>query len=47
VARVFASREAPEPTTKTDHVVDAVWRPATDPAVPMRMPAGANAVALA
>jgi hypothetical protein len=28
-------------------VVDAVWRAATDPSSPMRIPAGADAVALA
>lgn len=33
--------------TKSSDVVEAVWRAATDPSCPMRLPAGADAVALA
>lgn len=32
--------------TRSEDVVAAIWRVATDPAAPMRMPAGADAVAL-
>jgi NAD(P)-dependent dehydrogenase (short-subunit alcohol dehydrogenase family) len=45
---VFASmRDATAPVTQSDDVAAAVWRAATDPAAPMRIPAGADAVALA
>jgi len=45
---VFAgwAQDTSEPTHMTD-VVEAVWRAATDPSCPMRIPAGADAVALA
>ena len=48
VQAVFAgqAQAAPEVTRPQD-VVDAVWRAATDPSSPMRIPAGADAVALA
>jgi NAD(P)-dependent dehydrogenase (short-subunit alcohol dehydrogenase family) len=46
--RVFAAvRDATTPITHARDVAEAVWRAVTDPAVPMRMPAGADAVALA
>jgi hypothetical protein len=35
------------PVTQAQDVAEAVWRAVTDPAAPMRMPAGADAVALA
>ncbi len=42
--RVFASFQAPGPVTHAADVTEAVWRAATDPACPMRLPAGADAV---
>lgn len=46
---VFASWENQSSTAVTDaaDVAQAVWRAATDPACPTRLPAGADAVALA
>jgi len=45
--RVFASRAEGGPVTHAADVVEAVWRAATDAAAPLRMPAGADAVAQA
>ncbi len=45
--RVFASRGEGGPVTHAQDVVDAVWRAATDASAPLRLPAGADAVALA
>jgi NADP-dependent 3-hydroxy acid dehydrogenase YdfG len=46
--RVFAAvRDASTPVTQAQDVAEAVWRAVTDPAAPMRIPAGADAVALA
>jgi NAD(P)-dependent dehydrogenase (short-subunit alcohol dehydrogenase family) len=46
--RVFAAmRDAAAPVTHAQDVAEAVWRAVTDPAAPMQMPAGADAVALA
>lgn len=46
--RVFAAvRDTATPVTYPQDVVEAVWRAVTDPAAPMRIPAGADAVALA
>lgn len=46
--RVFASvRDTSTPTTQASDVAEAVWRAVTDPAAPMRIPAGADAVAAA
>lgn len=47
--RVFAAvRDATSsPVTHAEEVAEAVWRAVTDPAGPMRIPAGADAVALA
>ncbi len=42
----WAQQPADQITTATD-VAEAVWRAVTDPAAPMRIPAGADAVALA
>jgi NAD(P)-dependent dehydrogenase (short-subunit alcohol dehydrogenase family) len=42
-----AAAQAPGDVTTASDVADAVWRAATDPASPFRMPAGADAVALA
>jgi NAD(P)-dependent dehydrogenase (short-subunit alcohol dehydrogenase family) len=49
VAGVFAPREQPSDAlvTHSADVVAAVWQAATDAASPMRIPAGADAVALA
>lgn len=48
VQRVFAGWEQdPSPLTRSIDVAEAVWRAATDPSSPMRIPAGADAVALA
>ncbi|MEE7489538.1 SDR family oxidoreductase [Methylobacterium oryzae] len=47
-AQVFAGlREASEALTRPSDVVEAVWRAATDPDCPMRLPAGADALAWA
>ena len=46
--RVFAAvRDTGTPVTHAQDVAEAVWRAVTDPAAPMRLPAGADAVALA
>ncbi len=45
--RVFAGRGESPALTLAHDVADAVWRAATDPAAPMRIAAGADAVALA
>ena len=46
--RVFATvRDTSSPVTHAQDVAEAVWRAVTDPAAPMRLPAGADAVALA
>jgi NAD(P)-dependent dehydrogenase (short-subunit alcohol dehydrogenase family) len=46
-ARVFAAvRDTSSPVTHAQDVAEAVWRAVTDPAAPMRTPAGADAVAL-
>ncbi|MDK4735127.1 SDR family oxidoreductase [Rhizobium sp. CNPSo 3490] len=49
VAEVFASWEQESETALTQavDVVEAVWRAATDPSFPLRIPAGADAEALA
>lgn len=45
--RVFAAlRDTLSPLTFARDVAEAVWRAVTDPAAPMRIPAGADAVAL-
>jgi len=44
---VFNAMQQPQPTTKANDVAEAVWRAATDPNAPMRIPAGEDAVALA
>ena len=44
---VFAAvRDTTTPVTYAQDVAEAVWRAVTDPAAPMRIPAGADAVAL-
>ncbi|WP_394792222.1 SDR family oxidoreductase [Rhodoferax sp.] len=46
--RVFAAvRDSTTPVTYAQDVAEAVWRAVTDPAEPMQIPAGADAVALA
>ena len=45
--RVFADFAADGPVTQSSDVAEAVWRAATDPSCPMRLPAGADAVAAA
>jgi NAD(P)-dependent dehydrogenase (short-subunit alcohol dehydrogenase family) len=46
--RVFAAvRDTTLPVTHAQDVAEGVWRAVTDPAAPMRIPAGADAVALA
>ena len=47
VRRAFAARQDGDPVTHASDVAEAVWRAATDPACPMRLPAGADAVAAA
>jgi NAD(P)-dependent dehydrogenase (short-subunit alcohol dehydrogenase family) len=45
---VIAEMRKPDrPLTRSSDVAQAVWRAATEPACPMRLPAGADAVALA
>ena len=45
---IFAAvQDQSTPVTHAADVADAVWRAATDPSAPMRIPAGADAVALA
>ena len=47
-AQVFARvRQSTEEVTRAPDVAEAVWRAATDPSCPMRLPAGADAVAWA
>jgi NAD(P)-dependent dehydrogenase (short-subunit alcohol dehydrogenase family) len=44
---VFAAvRDSNSPVTHAQDVAEAVWRAVTDPAAPMRIPAGADSVAL-
>ena len=46
--RVFAAvGDTNSPVTHAQDVAEAVWRAVTDPAAPMRLPAGADAVAVA
>ncbi len=47
VEGVFAGRGGDGPVTHAADVVEAVWRAANDPGAPLRIPAGADAVALA
>ena len=47
MAKVFAGGGADAPLTQGQDVARAVWRAVTDPAAPMRIPAGADAEALA
>ena len=45
--RVFAAlRDSNSPQTHAQDVAEAVWRAVTDPTAPMRIPAGADSVAL-
>lgn len=45
--RVFAAvRDTDSPVTHSKDVAEAVWRAVTDPAAPMRIPAGVDAIAL-
>lgn len=44
---IGAMRTPNAPKTLPSDVVEAVWRAATDPSAPMRLPAGADALALA
>ncbi|SMF19811.1 Short-chain dehydrogenase [Azospirillum oryzae] len=44
---VFAAWQQPGPVTHAADVAETVWRAATDPSCPMRLAAGADAVALA
>jgi NAD(P)-dependent dehydrogenase (short-subunit alcohol dehydrogenase family) len=48
VQQVFANfeQESPDMVTQSDDVAKAIWRAATDPSCPVRLPAGADAVAL-
>ena len=43
--RVFTGMQAGGPVTHSSDVTEAVWRAATDPSCPMRLPAGADAIA--
>ncbi len=47
VRNVFAGWEQSSEATHSRDVAEAVWRAATDPSCPMRIPAGADAVAMA
>jgi hypothetical protein len=44
---VFKGMRVPGPVTHAHDVAQAVWRAVTDPAAPMRIPAGADAEAQA
>jgi NAD(P)-dependent dehydrogenase (short-subunit alcohol dehydrogenase family) len=44
---LFGRMAEPAPFTRLEDVSEAVWRAANDPSSPMRIPAGADAVALA
>lgn len=44
---LFARMAEPAPFTRLQDVAEAVWHAANDPSSPMRIPAGADAVALA
>ena len=44
--RTFARMQEPSPVTHAADVAEAVWRAATDPAAPLRIAAGADALAL-
>ena len=44
--RVLTGMQQPQPTTKAIDVAEAIWRAATDPSAPLRIPAGEDAVAL-
>jgi NAD(P)-dependent dehydrogenase (short-subunit alcohol dehydrogenase family) len=39
-------QETPDMLTQSNDVAKAIWRAATDPSCPVRLPAGADAVAL-
>ena len=43
---IATMRASGAPKTRSSDVAEAVWRAATDPSAPMRIPAGADAVAL-
>lgn len=45
--QAVAGLQADGPITLAEHVAEAVWKAATDPSSPMRLPAGDDAVALA
>ena len=47
VEQVFAGRRGGGPVTHAIDVAEAIWQAATDPGAPLRIPAGADAVALA
>lgn len=47
VKNLFAMLEEPGPITRSLDVAEAVWRAVNDPACPIRLPAGADAVAWA
>lgn len=47
VEQVFARRGVDGPVTHPIDVAEAVWRAATDPGAPLRIPAGADALAVA
>jgi NAD(P)-dependent dehydrogenase (short-subunit alcohol dehydrogenase family) len=47
VQGLFTRMAEPAPFTQLPDVAEAVWRAANDPSSPMRIPAGADAVALA
>ncbi|WP_414148542.1 SDR family oxidoreductase [Erwinia sp. BNK-24-b] len=44
---IMQQMRQPQPVTTADDVTAAIWRAATDPAAPLRIPAGEDAVALA
>jgi short-subunit dehydrogenase len=46
-AKVFASRGGASADTRSAEVAEAVWGAVTDPSLPVRMPVGADALALA
>lgn len=46
-AKVFAGRGGALVVTRSSEVAEAVWRAVTDPSLPLRIPVGADALALA
>ena len=44
--QIFSEWSQPAPVTESQDVAEAVWRAVNEPTLPMRIPAGADAIAL-